>query len=146
MTLAGTQFHSPQYCTCATVGSFSFSASGYLFRYYEAVPAGTRLGLLTGESITVAEARRRAQESQRLMLVELSPARAIDASRSQDAMRFTNHSCSPNALIQVEDGEISFFALRDLEPGDEITVDYGLTHHEGRLACRCGAPGCRGSL
>ena len=67
-------------------------------------------------------------------------------SRSQDAMRFTNHSCSPNARIQVEDGEISFFALLDLGAGDEITVDYGLTHHEGRLACRCRAPGCRGSL
>jgi len=119
---------------------------GYGVFAAEAIPAGTRLGLLTGESITVAEARRRAQESQRLMLVELSPARAIDASRSQDAMRFTNHSCSPNARIQVEDGEISFFALRDLSTGDEITVDYGLTHHEGRLACRCGTPGCRGSL
>jgi SET domain-containing protein len=119
---------------------------GYGVFAAEAIPAGTRLGLLTGESITVAEARRRAQESQRLMLVELSPARAIDASRSQDAMRFTNHSCSPNARIQVEDGEISFFALRDLEAGDEITVDYGVTHHEGRLACRCGAPGCRGAL
>ncbi|MFX1681836.1 SET domain-containing protein-lysine N-methyltransferase [Mitsuaria sp. CC2] len=119
---------------------------GYGVFAAEAIPAGTRLGLLTGESITVAEARRRAQESQRLMLVELSPARAIDASRSQDAMRFTNHSCSPNARIQVEDGEISFFALRDLSAGDEITVDYGLTHHEGRLACRCGTPGCRGSL
>ncbi|ANH67193.1 SET domain-containing protein [Mitsuaria sp. 7] len=119
---------------------------GYGVFAAEAVPAFTRLGLLTGESITVAEARRRAQESQRLMLVELSPARAIDASRSQDAMRFTNHSCSPNARIQVEDGEISFFALRDLQAGDEITVDYGLTHHEGRLTCRCGAPGCRGSL
>ncbi|RZI59690.1 MAG: SET domain-containing protein [Rubrivivax sp.] len=119
---------------------------GYGVFAAEAIPAGTRLGLLTGESITVAEARRRAQESQRLMLVELSPARAIDASRSQDAMRFTNHSCSPNARIQVEDGEISFFALSDLSAGDEITVDYGLTHHEGRLACRCGKPGCRGSL
>lgn len=119
---------------------------GYGVFAAEAIPAGTRLGLLTGESITVAEARRRAQESQRLMLVELSAARAIDASRSQDAMRFTNHSCRPNARIQVEDGEISFFALGDLAPGDEITVDYGSTHHEGRLPCRCGAPGCRGSL
>ncbi len=119
---------------------------GYGVFAAEDVPAGTRLGLLTGESITVAEARRRAQESRRLMLVELSPARAIDASRSQDAMRFTNHSCRPNARIQVEDGEVSFFATQDLHPGDEITVDYGMTHHEGRLPCRCGAPGCRGSL
>ena len=119
---------------------------GYGVFEAEAIPAGTRLGLRTRESSPVAEARRRAQESQRLMLVELSAARAIDASRSQDAMRFTNHSCSPNARIQVEDGEISFFALLDLGAGDEITVDYGLTHHEGRLACRCRAPGCRGSL
>ncbi|MBO9687389.1 MAG: SET domain-containing protein-lysine N-methyltransferase [Mitsuaria chitosanitabida] len=119
---------------------------GYGVFAAEAIPAGTRLGLLTGESITVAEARRRAQESRRLMLVELSPARAIDCSRSQDAMRFTNHSCRPNARIQVEDGEVSFFALEDLAPGAEITVDYGATHHEGRLACRCGAEGCRGAL
>ncbi|WP_238139696.1 SET domain-containing protein [Roseateles aquatilis] len=112
----------------------------------ETIPPGTKLGLLTGASITVAEARRRAQEGRRLMLVELSPSRAIDASRSHDAMRFTNHSCQPNARIQVEDGEISFFALRAIAPGEEITVDYGVTHHEGRLACRCGAVGCRGAL
>lgn len=112
----------------------------------QAIASGTRLGLLTGEPITVAEARRRAQERARLMLVELSPARAIDASRSQDAMRFTNHSCAPNARIQVEDGEISFFALRDIAPGEEITVGYGATHHEGRLACRCGAADCAGWL
>ena len=29
---------------------------------------------------------------------------------------------------------------------NEITVDYGPTHHEGRLACRCGAAGCVGWL
>lgn len=98
---------------------------------------------MTGESITVAEARRRAQGGGRLMLVELSPARAIDASRSQDALRFTNHSCEPNARIQVEDGEVQFLALRDIADGEELTVDYGLTHHEGRLPCQCGAPGCR---
>ena len=84
---------------------------GYGVFAAEPIAAGMRLGLLTGESITVAEARRRAQESRRLMLVELSPARAIDCSRSQDAMRFTNHSCRPNARIQVEDGEVSFFAV-----------------------------------
>lgn len=116
---------------------------GYGVFAQEAIASGRRLGLLTGESITVAEARRRAQAGGRLMLVELSPARAIDASRSQDAMRFTNHSCEPNARIQVEDGEISFIALHDIGVGEELTVDYGLTHHDGRLACQCGAANCR---
>ena len=30
--------------------------------------------------------------------------------------------------------------------GEEITVHYGETHHEGRLRCRCGEPGCVGRL
>ena len=108
----------------------------------ERVSANSKLGELTGEAITVAEARRRAQGLKRIMLVELSDSRAIDASRSSDPMRFTNHSCQPNARIQVEDGAVEFFALRDIEIGEEITVAYGLTHHEGRLECRCGQPGC----
>jgi len=112
----------------------------------EPVPAGAKLGELTGEAITVAEARRRAQGLSRIMLVELSSSRAIDASRSSDPMRFTNHSCSPNARIAVQDGQIEFFALQALLPGDEITVGYGATHHEGRLACRCAQPGCGGWL
>ncbi len=112
----------------------------------EVVKLGAKLGGLTGEAISVAEARRRAQGRQRIMLVELSASRAIDATRSADAMRFTNHSCSPNARIQVQDGAVEFFAMRDLAIGDEITVAYGATHHEGRLACRCGQPGCTGWL
>ena len=112
----------------------------------EAVLIGAKLGALTGEAISVAEARRRAQGRPRIMLVELSASRAIDATRSADAMRFTNHSCSPNARIQVQDGSVEFFALSDLAIGDEITVDYGATHHEGRLACRCAQPACGGWL
>lgn len=39
-----------------------------------------------------------------------------------------------------------FYALRVIEVGEELTVDYGETHHDGKLACRCSAPGCRGAL
>jgi len=31
-------------------------------------------------------------------------------------------------------------------PGEELTANYGETHHEGQLRCRCGAPGCVGRL
>lgn len=111
-----------------------------------AVPALTKLGELTGEAVTVAEGRRRAQGRARIMLVELSASRAIDATHSTDPMRFTNHSCQPNARIQVEAGTIEFFTLRDIQAGEEITVGYGATHHEGRLACRCAQAGCIGWL
>lgn len=112
----------------------------------EALTAGALIGALTGEAVTVAEGRRRVAGRQRIMLVELSASRAIDATRSADPLRFTNHSCRPNARIAVEDGAVLFFALRDIGLDEELTVAYGATHHEGRLACRCGQDGCLGWL
>src|SRR5947208_1106524 len=112
----------------------------------EPIPPRLKIGEIRGESITVAEARRRAATQQRIMIVELSSKRAIDASRSTDPMRFTNHSCAPNARLTIRDGRIEFYALRAIAAGEELTVNYGATHHEGRLACRCGAAGCAGRL
>ena len=97
-------------------------------------------------AISVKEARRRAKGLARIMIVELSERRAIDASASADPLRFTNHSCRPNASLRIRQGRVEFYAMRDLAVGEEITVNYGETHHEGRLACRCGAPACVGRL
>ncbi len=112
----------------------------------EPIPPRRKIGEIRGQSISVSEARIRATRSERIMIVELSPRRAIDFSQSTDPMRFTNHSCAPNARLCIRDGRVEFYALREIGPGEEVTVDYGETHHEGRLACRCGAPGCVGRL
>ena len=112
----------------------------------EPIAGKRKIGEIRGESITVAQARIRATRSERIMIVELSDRKAIDFSRSADPMRYTNHSCAPNARLCIRQGRVEFYALRDIDPGEEITVNYGETHHEGRLACRCGAPGCAGKL
>ena len=112
----------------------------------EAIPTRRKIGEIRGESISVAEARVRATRSARVMIVELSARKAIDFSRSSDPMRYTNHSCRPNAELVIAHGRVEFYALGAIAPGTEITVDYGETHHEGRLRCRCGARGCRGAL
>ena len=112
----------------------------------EDIPAQRKIGEIRGESISVSEARRRAEGRERIMIVEISTKKAIDASASQDPMRFTNHACTPNARLTIRDGRIEFYSLRAITPGEEITVDYGETHHNGTLKCRCGAPGCVGWL
>ncbi len=112
----------------------------------EPVPARRKIGEIRGEALSVREARRRAKGRERIMIVELSETRAIDATHSSDPLRFTNHSCRPNAAMRIRQGRVEFYAMRDIAPGEEITVNYGETHHEGRLACRCGAPGCVGRL
>jgi uncharacterized protein len=112
----------------------------------EAIPARLKIGEIRGESITVEQARIRATRSERVMIVELSMKKALDFSRSADPMRFTNHSCRPNARLCIRQGRVEFYALHGIAAGQEITVDYGQTHHEGRLRCRCAAPGCKGTL
>ena len=112
----------------------------------EAIPAHRKIGEIRGETISVSEARRRAEGQARIMIVEISERKAIDASKSDDPMRFTNHACTPNARLSIQGGRVEFYALRLIEPGEEITVNYGETHHEGTLKCRCSAPNCVGWL
>ncbi len=112
----------------------------------QAIPARRKIGEIRGESVSVREARRRARGAARIMIVEVSERRAVDASASTDALRFANHSCAPNAVLRIRQGRVEIYALRDIAPGEELTLNYGPTHHEGRLRCCCGAPGCVGRL
>ena len=112
----------------------------------EAIPARRKIGEIRGESVSVREARQRALGRQRIMIVEVSDRRAIDATNSSDPLRYTNHSCRPNAVLRIRQGRVEFYAMREVARGEEITVNYGETHHEGRLRCRCGAAGCIGRL
>ena len=112
----------------------------------EPIPARRKIGEIRGEAISVKEARRRAKGQARIMIVELSERRAIDASQSADPLRFTNHSCRPNAVLRIRQGRVEFYAMRDVRPGEELTVNYGETHHEGKLRCRCGAANCVGRI
>ncbi|NHK30343.1 MAG: SET domain-containing protein, partial [Asgard group archaeon] len=39
-----------------------------------------------------------------------------------------NHSCEPNCVIKMKTLKITdYFALRDIESGEELTHDYSLT-------------------
>ena len=112
----------------------------------EAIPPRLKIGEIRGESIGVADARIRATRHERIMIVEVSARRAIDFSKSSDPMRYTNHSCRPNARLCIRQGRVEFYALRAIADGEEITVNYGQTHHAGKLPCRCGQAGCSGRL
>lgn len=75
----------------------------------------------------------------------------VDATRSGNLAHLLNHSCSPNCAsrtISVKDANsnpvdhVIIFALRDIEPGEELTYDYRFCGEE-ILPCSCGAPECR---
>lgn len=59
--------------------------------------------------------------------------------------RSFNHSCEPNAGIRDRN---SLVAIRDIQPGEEITYDYSLTiaPTSWSMRCKCGARICRKML
>ena len=68
----------------------------------------------------------------------------VRAAEREDAMVFTNHSCEPNIALQ---GQIVFVAMRDIEPGEELTHDWATTDDgEYVMDCRCGRPSCRRTI
>jgi uncharacterized protein len=127
-----------------TVGPSAIDGQGVFAA--EAIPAKRKIGEVRGEPVSVQEAQRRSRGQSRIMMIAVSERRAIDASQSNDALRFINHSCRPNAVLKLNQGRVEFHAMRDIAAGEEITVRYGETHHLGRLRCRCGVEGCLGSL
>ena len=102
-----------------------------------------KLGNLTGELISQAEGRRRAKRLQRISIVELGKNKALDASKNGNELKYINHSCAPNTFIRIFGTKVEFYALRAIRRGEELTCDYGETHHEGRHPCRCGSWNCR---
>lgn len=109
----------------------------------EPIPARRKLGEFTGELISRREARRRARRRQRIAIVELDEKRAIDGEARGNRFKFINHSCAPNAFIRICYGRVEFYSLRPIAAGEELTCNYGESHHDGKRRCGCGAPECR---
>lgn len=105
-----------------------------------------KIGEMGGERISVRTARRRAKQGHRLYLVELDDHWAIDGSKSESPLRFVNHGCQPNTFTRIASGRLEFYALRRIRKGEELTANYGETHHRGSLPCRCGAENCVGFI
>lgn len=58
-----------------------------------------------------------------------------------DHARFINHSCAATCLAAGYNFEI---AVRDIQPGEELTDDYGTLNLETSFRCLCGSAQCRG--
>jgi hypothetical protein len=60
-----------------------------------------------------------------------------------DHARYINHSCEPSCLSPGLDFEL---AVRDIQPDEELTDDYGALNLSEPFECACGLTRCRGSV
>ena len=117
------------------------------------IPGGTRLIEYKGERISDAECERRYPGTTHTFLFMLDNSEVIDGGRKGNTSRWINHSCEPNCEAVEQSGRVYIDALRQIEAGEEITIDYNL-YIEARYtaalkreyACVCEMPRCRGTL
>jgi SET domain-containing protein len=88
-------------------------------------------------------------------IFRLNANECVDATRCGNLAHLLNHSCSPNChsrSIPVWNAaehrtidKVVIFAVRDIDPGEELTYDYRFCGEEV-LRCDCGAKECRGTV
>jgi SET domain-containing protein len=85
------------------------------------IKRGEFIAYYTGKLIP----NKKADELWTKYLFEINNRWTLDGSTRRNVARYINHSCRPNAESDVINGEILITAVKDIEPGDEITYNYG---------------------
>ena len=85
----------------------------------------------------------------------------IDANVDGNIARWINYSCEPNAEAVLEENgkgkphkdKVYIEAIRDIEPGEELSYNYGIVLDEPYTpalkklwGCRCGSKACTGTM
>jgi SET domain-containing protein len=121
------------------------------------IPCGTRVLEYLGERISHDEADRRYEHKSvhdnHTFLFIADDTTVIDAGVDGNEARFVNHACDPNCESVIEHARVFIDAIRTIAPGEELTYDYQIQREAGDppdidavFACRCGLPGCRGTM
>ncbi len=97
------------------------------------ISAGQKIMIIKGESISGDECERR--EDLGNVYIFWNGDTYIDTAMT-DNIKYINHNCSYNCDIIDRDEESLFLiADRDIEPGEELTIDYG--YDEIYDICQC---------
>ncbi len=94
-----------------------------------------RILLIEGEEISADECIRRENEENNVYIFWKDDYTYIDAS-STEKIKYINHSCDSNCYIdEDENGSLILVASRNIEAGEELTIDYG--YEEIYTECSC---------
>ncbi len=107
-----------------------------------------KIGSLGGNIISKKEAAKiiKCLQGESIAMVELWNGKVMDATGNSNELKYVNHSCSPNTYMRVNGYHVEFYSLREIKAGEELSCDYGETHHAGKKPCTCGSAQCRGFI
>ncbi|MFA6415970.1 MAG: SET domain-containing protein [Candidatus Paceibacterota bacterium] len=126
-----------------------YQPGGFKLKVKRAAP-GAGLGLYADEDIpkgaciieyfgrTISSAEEYTSKSK--YLFEINSKKTIDGAIRTNTARYINHSCRPNAEVEIIKGKVFIMAKRNIKAGEEIAYDYGKKYwneHIKPLGCRC---------
>ncbi len=114
------------------------------------IPSGTVIGDYLGRVLSLSDFD--PDSEQEMYLMAFGTSMYIYPDMKNPGIYLVNHSCQPNSWMYIYRGHTLFFALRDITPGEEITISYLLCPLEMSCTngcvheCFCGSTFCRGTM
>ncbi len=107
-----------------------------------------RIAEYEGELISAAEAIIREKDMNRFGIYTfwLNDNHAIDGYDKGNHTKYLNHSCDPSCYYKIVGNKILFYATRNIQQDEELTIDYDYDADSGLVVCLCGSTKCRGYL
>jgi uncharacterized protein len=111
---------------------------------------GTEIMEITGEKIDEKETLRREIENLKkgsTYIFTFNEEYSIDGEVFGNESRYINHSCDPNCEVMGDDEHLILTSIKNIMPGDELTIDYAFPRDEDiSTKCFCGSEICRGYI
>lgn len=110
----------------------------------QAVSAGSLIGVWSGVVIDTNRLYRLTPR-ERQLTVQVEEGLYLLSALPGEGPDFINHSCEPNVGLN---GQIALVAMRDIDPGEEICLDYAMCDGSpyDEFECGCGSHLCRGKI
>ncbi|HLL61204.1 MAG TPA: SET domain-containing protein-lysine N-methyltransferase [Candidatus Nitrosocosmicus sp.] len=110
--------------------------------------SGTVIGDYIGKVIKIVDYQPK-DDREELYLMYFTDEAFIYPDLNKPGIHLLNHSCNPNCWMYMYQGHTLFFAIKDIEVGEELTISYLLSPDETcnpcPHICKCGSNNCRGT-
>ena len=122
------------------------------------IKKGTLVSEYYGELISKEEADRRLTLNEKLMkknkniaytyIFELDDKTDLDGNIPNNNAKFINHSCEPNLRFDIKKHRVFFYAIKDINKGEELSYNYDFSFDEDTFnhKCQCGKKKCVGYI
>jgi SET domain-containing protein len=106
----------------------------------EDIPKGSFLVEYYGPFLTDKQADRKGGK----YLFTLDDGRVVDGTPRKNIARYVNHSCKPNAEMEIEGSRLFLYSIKKIKEDEELLYDYGKEYFDDFIkphGCKC--PACK---